>query len=191
MPSLASGRSCCTAWAMTWAVEWRRTLSPSGESMVTASTLASSGRGWSRSFNSPLTRATTTSRRSKKSSAPVVPVVTLVSSPSTRRVICWASDTGVSYSKLRLRSLWRTGTTASLVHAIGFSRGQPTRHERNGGHADGRSAAQPGDGEVPADPVQGAGQVRLLPAGGAGSRRREREGLRAAEVPGHGGADAD
>ena len=26
--------------------------------------------------------------------------------------------------------MWRTGTTASLVHAIGFSRGQPTRHER-------------------------------------------------------------
>ena len=35
MPSLASGRSCCTAWAMTWAVEWRRTSRPSGESMVT------------------------------------------------------------------------------------------------------------------------------------------------------------
>ena len=39
MPSLASGRSCCTAWAMTWAVECRRTLRPSGESMVTPSTV--------------------------------------------------------------------------------------------------------------------------------------------------------
>ena len=33
MPSLASGKMSCTAWASTCAVEWRSTLSPSGESI--------------------------------------------------------------------------------------------------------------------------------------------------------------
>ena len=38
MPSLASGNSSCTAWAMTCAVEWRRMSRPSSEEISTGST---------------------------------------------------------------------------------------------------------------------------------------------------------
>src|SRR5689334_10386639 len=192
MPSLASGRSCCTAWAMTWAVECRRTFRPSGESMVTPSTSAPSGSSWSRSFSSPLTRATTTSRRSKKSSAPVVPVVTLVSSPSTRRVICWASDTGVSYSKLRLHSLWHTGTTASHRQCYRFRYG-PTNAAHGG--AEPRLPVEPGNRQRPADAIEGrwhiAEGLRAGHPGGPADGLRQGQTVRFAQVPGHARADAD
>ncbi len=98
MPSLASGKCCCTAWAMTCAVEWRSTASPSSEETSTPSTTSPSASTWDRSRSSPLTRATTTSRSSVNSSAAVVPAVTCCVSwpPAPDRVMdSWADTVGL------------------------------------------------------------------------------------------------
>jgi hypothetical protein len=73
MPSFASGLIDCTACAITCAAEWRRMLSPSGESMVMGSTVSVSVVVAARSFRSPLTRMATT-LRSVNSSNPVLPI---------------------------------------------------------------------------------------------------------------------
>src|SRR5947209_4921221 len=59
MAYLAPGNRSQTAWAMTWAVEWRSTARPSSESAVTIATWAPSGRGRSRSAGAPSMRAAT------------------------------------------------------------------------------------------------------------------------------------
>ena len=98
MPSLASGNSSCTAWAITWAVEWRRMSRPSGLSIATGSTSSPSASSWARSRSSPPTRAAITSGVSEKSSHALVPVVTVWSSRApacTRTTLIW--DTGGSW----------------------------------------------------------------------------------------------
>src|SRR6478752_2152302 len=71
MPSLAFGKTSWTAWASTWAVEWRRTARPSGSSIRTGSTTSSGPISVARSFRTPFTRAKTTARSSAKRSAAV------------------------------------------------------------------------------------------------------------------------
>ena len=60
MPSVASGNSCCTAWASTCAVEWRRIDRPSGLPACTGSTASPAASGYARSRSSPFTRAAIT-----------------------------------------------------------------------------------------------------------------------------------
>src|SRR5947209_10988260 len=59
MAYLAPGNRSHTAWAMTWAVEWRRTYRPSSVLSVTTETVAPSGSGVSRSTSRPSTVAAT------------------------------------------------------------------------------------------------------------------------------------
>lgn len=97
MPSLASGKSSCTACAMTCAVEWRRMFRPSSEEISTGSTVSPSFTSYARSFSSPAMRAATMVRSPAKSSAAVVPVATTRSSRSESRwMITRTSDTGLS-----------------------------------------------------------------------------------------------
>src|SRR5437867_103434 len=63
MAYLAPGWRSHTAWAMTWAVEWRRTCSPSGSAAPTGSTATSACTGQDRSRSSPSTRAQMASAR--------------------------------------------------------------------------------------------------------------------------------
>src|SRR5689334_8970714 len=53
MAYFAPGQRSHTAWASTWAVEWRRTVRPSGLSAVTTETVAPSGSGVRRSTGTP------------------------------------------------------------------------------------------------------------------------------------------
>ncbi|MEY3858402.1 MAG: hypothetical protein RL290_996 [Actinomycetota bacterium] len=66
MPSFVSAKTSCTACAITWAVEWRRTKRPSGELIETDSTASPSCRSVQRSLRTPLIRQTTTSLLSAK-----------------------------------------------------------------------------------------------------------------------------
>src|ERR1700733_784033 len=59
MANLAPGHRRSTAWASTWAVEWRRTSRPASESAVTMATSAPSVRVELRSTSRPSTVATT------------------------------------------------------------------------------------------------------------------------------------
>ena len=86
MPSLASGWTCCTAWARTWAVLCRSTARPSSEPMSTGSTTSPSASTWLRSTRSSLTRATTVRRSPSKSAPAVVPSATDRSLPATGTV---------------------------------------------------------------------------------------------------------
>src|SRR5215210_3509673 len=79
MPSLASGRSCCTAWASTWAAECRITLRPSSLSAPTGSTSTSASGAQARSRSRPSTSRTTTTaldplvgRPASRTAAPAV-----------------------------------------------------------------------------------------------------------------------
>src|SRR5450631_3609142 len=92
MPSLALGLICCTAWARTWAAEWRRTARPSSLSSPTGSTRSPSARTWARSRSSPLTRATTVALSPPNRSAAVVPAVIDRWLPATETVMS-ADDT--------------------------------------------------------------------------------------------------
>ena len=60
MPSLASGNSSWTAWAITCAVECRMMARPSSLPISTGSTASPSASGVARSRSSPLTRAAMT-----------------------------------------------------------------------------------------------------------------------------------
>ncbi len=57
MAYLAPGHRSVTAWAITWAVEWRRMYRPSGVSAVRTATVAPSGRVHPRSRVTPSTVA--------------------------------------------------------------------------------------------------------------------------------------
>ena len=59
MAYLAPGNRSQTAWASTWAVEWRSTYRPASESAVTMATLPPSGSGADRSTWAPSTVAAT------------------------------------------------------------------------------------------------------------------------------------
>ena len=59
MPSLASGKSCCTAWASTCAAEWRITARPSSVSAGTGATSTSSSGAQARSLSTPSGARTT------------------------------------------------------------------------------------------------------------------------------------
>src|SRR5215210_5944428 len=59
MANFAPGNRSSTAWARTWAVEWRSTARPWSESAVTIPTLAPSGSGRTRSYSAPSTVAAT------------------------------------------------------------------------------------------------------------------------------------
>ena len=63
MPSLASGNMSCTAWANTWAAEWRMTLRPSSVSAATGMTSTSASGAHERSRNRPSASRTTTIAR--------------------------------------------------------------------------------------------------------------------------------
>src|SRR5580658_5883403 len=56
MAYLAPGQSRVTAWAITWAVEWRSTERPISEPAVMTLTLELSGKAADRSRSAPLTR---------------------------------------------------------------------------------------------------------------------------------------
>ena len=91
MPSFASGKTSCTAWASTCAVEWRSTFSPSGLSSATGSTATSSAGRQSRSRSWPCGSRTTTIAfgpligrpAAATASAAVVPAATTTGSATT------------------------------------------------------------------------------------------------------------
>ena len=60
MPSLASGKRSCTAWASTCAVEWRSTPARPAESTATGSTSVSASGAQARSRSRPVGSRTTT-----------------------------------------------------------------------------------------------------------------------------------
>src|SRR5674476_389598 len=72
MPSFASARRSCTAWAAMCADEWRRIARPSSEVARIASTVEPSDTSWARSKVSPATFMATTDWSSPKRSSPVV-----------------------------------------------------------------------------------------------------------------------
>ena len=96
MPSLASGHSCCTAWASTWAVEWRRMSRPSALSIATGSTSSPSSSTWDEVPQLARRPAPRPRRASSvNSSHALVPVVTVRSSrasAASRAILI--SDTG-------------------------------------------------------------------------------------------------
>src|SRR5688500_15687632 len=92
MANLAPGKRSRTAWAMTCAVEWRRTARPSSLSSVTTATLAPSGRGAPRSVDVPSTVTATAAAARRRPmpaarSAPVAPSGRERSEPSGRETV--------------------------------------------------------------------------------------------------------
>ena len=65
MAKWAPGHSRSTAWARTWAVEWRRTSRPSGVVAVTTVTSAPSGSSRDRSTGTPSKVAATAALASR------------------------------------------------------------------------------------------------------------------------------
>ena len=92
MPNVAPGKRSSTAWASTWAVEWRIVNSPSALSPVTIATSSPSASGVARSRSSPFTTAITAAlaRRdpmSRARSAAVVPEANARVEPSGNRIV--------------------------------------------------------------------------------------------------------
>src|SRR5918995_3281354 len=92
MANLAPGKRSSTAWAIAWAVEWRRTGRPSSLSSVTTATLAPSGSGAARSVAVPSTVTATAAAARRRPmpaarSAPVAPSGRERSEPSGRETV--------------------------------------------------------------------------------------------------------
>src|SRR5450756_744017 len=109
----------------------RSTLSPSGESIVTASTTAPAGTARCRSHSSPSTRATTMLRRSAYSSAPVVPSSTVRAAESTVMVIWdtvgFSSSSSRCAKRVSMLSSRATRSVATRTWVCRVDQG-PTRH---------------------------------------------------------------
>ena len=101
MPKVASGNRSSTAWASTWAVEWRIVYRPRSLSAVTMATWSPSASSVPRSRSSPLISATTAalaSRDPMPSARPsaVVPGATDLVEPSGRVIAMSAMDAEVT-----------------------------------------------------------------------------------------------
>ena len=87
MANVARGNRSRTAWASTWAVEWRIVNRPRSDSAVTIATASPSSSGHTRSRSTPLTSAITAASPSRRpmddaSSPAVVPGATWRAEPS-------------------------------------------------------------------------------------------------------------
>src|SRR5829696_1065547 len=113
MANLAPGNRSRTTWAMTWAVEWRRTARPSSLSSVTTATLAPSGSGAARSIAVPSTVTATAAAARRRPmpaarSAPVAPSGRERSEPSGRETVMLPAISG-GYR-------WAAGPPKALPH---------------------------------------------------------------------------
>src|SRR3954465_10892569 len=111
MPSFAPGNSSCTAWASTWAAEWRMTLRPSSVSAATVVTSTSVSGAQLKSRSLPSTSRTTTTASgaprlgrpaSRTAAAAVVPAATRI------RAAGAALETALIGHSLRFRGCLRT-----------------------------------------------------------------------------------
>ncbi len=101
MPKVASGNRSRTAWASTWAVEWRMVYSPRSLSAVTMATRSPSASAAPRSRSSPLTSAITAALASREPMpwarpSAVVPAGTDRLDPSGRVMVISAMDAEVT-----------------------------------------------------------------------------------------------
>src|SRR5437660_234139 len=117
MAYLAPGNRSHTAWAITWAVEWRRTYRPASESAVTMATSAPSGRGAFKSDCAPSTTAASAALRSRgpieaARSAGVEPAGRRRLDPSGRRT---SMSVGIPGGYRRLRCPLR-----GILRAMGY-----------------------------------------------------------------------
>ena len=128
MPSFASGNSCCTAWASTCAVEWRRIDRPSGLPARTGSTTSPAASGYARSRSSPLTRAAITAAAPPSAGGLAAACPPAVSGPAAAPTaapfgLINASPAVVPASTTcslpaRVMRSWLADTADSLVRAI-------------------------------------------------------------------------
>src|SRR4051794_9985492 len=166
MEYLAPGKSWVTAWAITCAVEWRRTWRPSSLLSVTMATAAWSGNGRPRSSSDPSTLAATAALARRlpidaATSPAVVPAAYSRSEPSGREIVIWSliarsvygrpshglpSVLSLRIGRNRPRSKDRTVSPLPKEHLLGDGRhegavGRAQRAEREaataaGGHRD-------------------------------------------------------
>src|SRR6476646_8055971 len=116
MPSLASGNMSCTAWANTWAAEWRMTLRPSSVSAATGVTSTSASGAHERSRNRPSVSRTTTiaagsprpGRPASRTAAPaVVPAATRIGAAGAGLAAALIGDSPLRWGRDRTRPWYR------------------------------------------------------------------------------------
>src|SRR5438067_153125 len=203
MAYLAPGNRSQTAWAMTWAVEWRRTYRPSSVLSVTTATVAPSVSGVPRSTSRPSTVAATAALASPlpiddARSAAVAPSGSALDEPSGKVTLM---------SAIVGRGYWRRDHPLRDGRALRIPRRASRRRRRTDrGGVHGRDLARRADRDgglvrggqdhpaAPAQPArrprcrsgaarrQGRAPVRRPPTAPARAVRRAGTG----DVPGHG-----
>ena len=114
MAKVAPGHRSSTAWAMTWAVEWRIVYRPRSLVSVTTSTRDPSGRGSTRSRSTPSTLTITAARASREPmararSAPVAPSSRGRDEPSGRVTVIWPMAAEPTAGPAGARTLFPAG----------------------------------------------------------------------------------
>ena len=125
MPSLASGKISCTAWANTWAAEWRMTLRPSSVSAATGMTSTSASGTHDRSRSRPSrSRTTTTAAGSPRPGSPASRTASPAVVPAATRI--GAAGAGLTTALIGVSPLGRRFSgVVERDHAIGAGRQDP------------------------------------------------------------------
>src|SRR4051812_8430893 len=197
MPSLVPGKSSCTAWASTCAVECRMTARPSALAAGTGSTSASASGVQFRSLRSPVaTSRTTTAPSGPLSGTPASLSACIAVVPAGTRTVAVAVDEdGIDTGALQ-RVVWSDGNVASEPSA----RPASLRHDFQPGGDRAPPVQDPGDPGgalgVGGDDADGVGadldpqrhglglRHREPPVGAAGEGEAGRDGVLGRVAPG-------